>query len=92
MALNLVQNKQVSIDTGSLLTTASFNAYTGSNTSQFAGTANTANIVVAYEPASVTQINKGEEGYSDYSYIIRAQELEQSKHTTINIFTNLNFT
>ena len=28
-----------SVDTGSLLTTASFNAYTGSNTSQFAGTA-----------------------------------------------------
>jgi hypothetical protein len=27
------------IDTGSLVTTASFNAYTGSNTSQFAGTA-----------------------------------------------------
>ena len=28
-----------SVDTGSLLTTASFNSYTGSNTSQFAGTA-----------------------------------------------------
>lgn len=38
MALNLIQNKQVSINTGSLLATASFNSYTGSSTSQFAGT------------------------------------------------------
>lgn len=33
-----------SIDTGSLVTTASFNAYTGSNTSQFAGTASYASV------------------------------------------------
>jgi hypothetical protein len=33
-----------SVDTGSLLTTASFNAYTGSNTAQFAGTASYATV------------------------------------------------
>jgi hypothetical protein len=33
-----------SVDTGSLLTTASFNAYTGSNTAQFAGTASYASV------------------------------------------------
>jgi hypothetical protein len=32
------------IDSGSLLTTASFNAYTGSNTAQFAGTASYASV------------------------------------------------
>lgn len=32
------------VDTGSLVTTASFNAYTGSNTSQFAGTASYASV------------------------------------------------
>lgn len=32
------------VDTGSLLTTASFNAYTASNTSQFAGTASYASV------------------------------------------------
>jgi hypothetical protein len=32
----------VTIDTGSLVTTSSFNAYTGSNSSQFAGTASLA--------------------------------------------------
>lgn len=32
------------VDTGSLLTTASFNAYTGSNASQFAGTASYAHV------------------------------------------------
>jgi hypothetical protein len=32
------------IDSGSLVTTASFNAYTGSNTSQFAGTASYASV------------------------------------------------
>jgi len=43
MALvRLVQGKQVAIDTGSLLTIASFNSYTGSNSSQFAGTSSLA--------------------------------------------------
>jgi len=37
----------VSINTGSLVTTSSFNAYTGSNTSQFAGTASFASTVPA---------------------------------------------
>ena len=43
------------IDTGSLVTTASFNAYTGSNTSQFAGTASystTSNTSITSQTAS----------------------------------------
>lgn len=35
----LINLPVANVDTGSLLTTSSFNAYTGSNTSQFAGTA-----------------------------------------------------
>lgn len=43
------------VDTGSLVTTASFNAYTGSNTSQFAGTASHAlasDIAITSQTAS----------------------------------------
>jgi len=47
------------VDTGSLLTTASFNAYTGSNTSQFAGTssfAQTTNTAITAQTASYSSI------------------------------------
>lgn len=40
------------VDTGSLVTTASFNAYTGSNTSQFAGTASYATNALTSQTAS----------------------------------------
>lgn len=125
------------INTGSLVTTSSFNAFTSSyNTGSFtgsftgslfgtasfaisssrsvsssfattasfaqqadnanfattAGTSNTANAVVGFQAATIDQINVGQTTNGDYAYIIRAQELEQSKHTTINIYNNLNFT
>ena len=58
MALvRLVQGKQVAIDTGSLLTIASFNSYTGSSSSQFAGTssfASTASFAPNYQLTSGT--------------------------------------
>jgi hypothetical protein len=41
----LINLPVASIDTGSLVTTASFTAYTSSNTSQFAGTAATASYI-----------------------------------------------
>lgn len=41
--------------------------------------------------ATVEQINVGETNNGEYAYVIRAQELEESKHTTINIYNNLNF-
>lgn len=124
------------IDTGSLVTTSSFNAFTSSyNTGSFtgsfsgslfgtasfaisssiaisssfattasfaqqaqnanfattAGTSNTANEVVGYELATVDAINVGKLSNEKYAYVVRTQELEQSKHTTINIYNNLNF-
>lgn len=53
---------------------------------------NTTDLLNGYVPASVQQINVGETSNGTYTYIVRAQELEQSKHTTINIYNNLNFT
>lgn len=41
--------------------------------------------------ATVEQINVGEINNGNYAYVIRAQELEESKHATINIYNNLNF-
>ena len=116
------------INTGSLVTTSSFNAFTSSyNTGSFTGsftgslfgtssfaisssrsvsssfattasfainsqTSSQTNAVVGFQAATVQQINVGQTNSGDYAYIVRAQELEQSKHTTINIYNNLNFT
>ena len=48
--------------------------------------------LVGFQAATVEQVNVGETGNTIYVYILRAQELEQSKHSTINIYNNLNFT
>jgi hypothetical protein len=137
-----------SINTGSLVTTSSFNAFTSSyNTGSFTGSftgslfgtssfaisssravsssfaisasfavsssisvsssfaqqaqsasfaisssiSNQTNTLNGFNAATVQQINEGELNSGDYAYIVRAQELEQSKHTTINIYNNLNF-
>jgi len=116
-----------SINTGSLVTTSSFNAFTSSyNTGSFTGsfsgslfgtssfaisssravsssfattasfainsqTSSQTNAVIGFQAATVQQINVGQTNSGDYAYIVRAQELEQSKHTTINIYNNLNF-
>lgn len=58
------------------------------NTSQ---TSNETNAVNGFQAATVEQINVGE-AYGNYAYIVRAYELEQSKHSTINVYNNLNFT
>jgi DNA gyrase inhibitor GyrI len=47
--------------------------------------------VVGYVAATVNQINVGELSNGKYAYVVKTQELEQSKHTTINIYNNLNF-
>lgn len=51
------------VDTGSLVTTASFNAYTGSNASQFAGTASYAHVsdttITAQTASYATNFNIG---------------------------------
>jgi hypothetical protein len=128
------------INTGSFVTTSSFNAFTSSyNTGSFTGsfigsllgtssfaisssravtssyaisasqaqnaisssystfaqssdTSNTATNINGFSAATIDQINIGEANNGSYAYIIRAQELEESKHTTINIYNNLNFT
>jgi hypothetical protein len=53
--------------------------------------AQSTDLLNGYTQASVEQINIGETSTTSYNYIIRAQELEQSKHSTINIYNNLNF-
>jgi hypothetical protein len=88
--------------TGSLFGTASFAVSSSrSVSSSFATTASFAinsqtssqtNAVVGFQAATVQQINIGQTNSGDYAYIVRAQELEQSKHTTINIYNNLKFT
>ena len=88
--------------TGSLFGTSSFAISSSrSVSSSFATTASFAinsqtssqtNAVVGFQAATVQQINVGQTNSGDYAYIVRAQELEQSKHTTINIYNNLNFT
>jgi hypothetical protein len=84
--------------TGSLQGTASFATYATqagwSNTSlssTFATEAGSANSVTGYSYATPDQINIGDPSTNTYDYMIRAQELEQSKFTTINIFNFLNF-
>jgi hypothetical protein len=58
-----------------------------------ASIATTANTLATYNAASVNNINTGLSGGDNvYSYIVRAAELEQSKHTTINIYNFINFT
>ena len=57
----------------------------------YANNAGTANNIVNYGAATVEQINIGELNNGNYAYIVRAQELEQSKHATHNIYNNLNF-
>jgi hypothetical protein len=89
------------IGTASYATSASyaFNASTAdyATSANYANAANVANYassaggVSTYSSATVDQINVGEASTDSYNYIIRAQELEQSKHTTINIFNYLNF-
>lgn len=110
------------VDTSSLVTTASFNAFTASyNTGSFSGsfigtfsgslfgtaswaqsasvaisasTSDSASFAVSasWAPsppfASVDQINTG----ALNGVFVRAQELEGSKHSTLNIFNYLNFT
>jgi hypothetical protein len=56
-----------------------------------ANTANTANILNGFNAATIQQINEGQGNNGEYSYIVKAQQLEQSKHSTINIYNNLNF-
>jgi hypothetical protein len=68
---------------GSLFGTASF--ATISSASQ------NANTLIGFTAATIDQINVGEPNRGDYAFIVRTQELEQSKHTTINIYNNLNF-
>ena len=124
------------INTGSFVTTSSFNAFTSSyNTGSFTGSftgslfgtasfavsssravtssfaisasqaqnavsasyslssslATTATNINGFSSATIEQINIGETNNGTYAYIIRAQELEQSKYSTINIFNTLNF-
>jgi hypothetical protein len=76
--------------TGSLLGTASW-AISSSRavSSSFATSTST---LIGFGAATVEQINEGEANNGTYSYVIKAQELEQSKHSTINIYNNLNFT
>jgi hypothetical protein len=50
------------------------------------------NVLNGFQAATIDQINVGQTNSGDYAYILRTQELEQSKHTTINIYNNLNFT
>jgi hypothetical protein len=60
-------------------------------TTDYATEAGSANSINGYSYATENEINIGEPSYADYNYIVRAQELEQSKFTTINIFNFLNF-
>jgi hypothetical protein len=62
------------------------------NSSNFAVSSNEASNVVGWGVASTEQINVGEVSTNSYNYIVNSQELEQSKHATINIFNYLNFT
>jgi len=77
---------------GNSVVSASFSVSSSyAENSTFAQSAGTANGIVNFAAATIDQINIGQLNNGDYAYIVRAQELEQSKHTTINIFNNLNF-
>ena len=99
-------NAGTTINTGSFVTTSSFNSFTSSyntgsftgsftgsllGTSSYAETSNTANSINGYVAATIQDVNVGTTGSGDYAYVVRAQELEQSKHSTINIYNNINF-
>jgi hypothetical protein len=81
--------------TGSLQGTSSWanNAISSSYalTSLYSLSSNEAANVVGWGVANIEQINIGEISTNSYNYMVNAQELEQSKHATINIFNNLNF-
>lgn len=72
--------------TGSLFGTSSW-----AINANLANTASIAYDLVDFSAATVHQINVGEVNHGTYAYVVKAQELEQSKHTTINIYNNLNF-
>lgn len=57
-----------------------------------AGNATSADNINGYSNATSDRINIGQPSDGTYNYIVRAEELEQSKHNTINIFNYLNFT
>lgn len=61
------------------------------STTGLANDATNAANVNGYSYATLDQINIGDPSTNTYDYIVRAQELEQSKFTTINIFNFLNF-
>lgn len=54
-------------------------------------TSQVSDSLVGFQTATVEQINVGETGNTAYTYMLKTQELEQSKHTTNNIYNNLNF-
>lgn len=74
------------IITGSLTVTSGVNGIISNAIS-----ATAADAITGYQVAGINEINAGTTGSNNYNYIVRAQELEQSKHTTINIFNFLNF-
>ena len=81
--------------TGSLQGTSSWanNAISSSYalTSLYSLSSNEAANVGGWGVANTEQINIGESSTNSYDFMVNAQELEQSKHATINIFNNLNF-
>jgi hypothetical protein len=81
--------------TGSLQGTSSWanNAISSSYAliSSYSLSSNEAANVVGWGVANIEQINIGESSTNSYNYMVNAQELEQSKHATINIFNSLNF-
>lgn len=86
-----------SIFTGSNLARSASFALTAStainaNFATSAGNASTSDNVNGYANATVDQINVGETSAGTYAYVVRAEELEQSKYSTINVFNFLNFT
>ena len=82
-----------SIITGSLTVTAGI---TGSlqgtaTNANYANSANSAANVDNYMAAGAEELNTGKASTGPYNYIVRAQELERSKYTTINIVNFINF-
>lgn len=82
------------IITGSLNVTGGVTASLQGNASSatVASAASVANNLNGYAGASINDINIGKGSSNDFNYIVRTEQLEQSKHTTINIFNFLNFT
>ena len=73
--------------------TSSYATYaTNANYASTAGNSSTTDNVNNYSNASIEQINVGEVSTGTYSYIVRSEELEQSKYSTHNIFNFTNFT